>query len=147
MARRHGARIDRRGDRARSRARSERALARLLADLVGVATSAHDLSDGGLAQALTEAALVGGTGASVDVSEVAGDAFVALFSESAARAIVTVAPEDVEELRALCARHDVPMTELGTTGGDALVVEGAFDVPLAELRTAWQATLPAAFGD
>ena len=48
---------------------AERDLARLLADLVGVATSAHDLSDGGLAQALAEACLVGGVGATVALSE------------------------------------------------------------------------------
>jgi phosphoribosylformylglycinamidine synthase len=123
--------------------RAERNLARLLKDLVGIATSAHDLSDGGLAQALAEAAMVSGIGATVTLED---DAFVALFSESAARAVVTVAAEDVEELRALCARHDVAMTELGTTGGDALVVEGQFTVPLAELREAWTATLPAALG-
>ncbi|KAA1427557.1 phosphoribosylformylglycinamidine synthase subunit PurL [Nocardioides antri] len=125
---------------------AERDLARLLADLVGVATSAHDLSDGGLAQALVEAGLVGGVGATVALSDVADDAFVALFAESAARAIVTVPDADLDELHALCARHDVPMTEIGTTGGDALVVEGAFDVPLDELRAAWQATLPDALG-
>ena len=38
------------------------------------------------------------------------------------------------------------MAEIGTTGGDALVVEGAFDVPLDELRAAWTSTLPTAFG-
>jgi phosphoribosylformylglycinamidine (FGAM) synthase-like enzyme len=80
------------------------------------------------------------------VSGVADDPFVALFSESAARAIVTVPAGEVEELRALSARHDVLMTELGTAGGDALVVDGAFDVSLDELRTAWTATLPAALG-
>lgn len=122
---------------------AERALARLLKDLVGIATSAHDLSDGGLAQALAEAAMVSGIGARVALD---GDAFVGLFAESAARALVTVAPDDLAELRALCARHDVPLTELGTTGGDALVVEGQFDVPLDELRAAWTATLPAALG-
>ncbi|WP_435770223.1 phosphoribosylformylglycinamidine synthase subunit PurL [Nocardioides sp. SYSU DS0651] len=121
--------------------RAERALARLLADLVGVATSAHDVSDGGLAQALAEAALVSGIGARVTLD---GDPFVALFAESAARAVVTVADHDVEELRALCARHDVPMTELGTTGGTALEVGDQFSVPLDELREAWTATLPAA---
>ena len=38
----------------------------------------------------------------------------------------------------------MPLTPLGETGGDALVVDGQFDVPLAELREAWTATLPAA---
>ncbi|UMG94805.1 phosphoribosylformylglycinamidine synthase subunit PurL [Nocardioides sp. TF02-7] len=126
---------------------AERGLARLLADLAGVATSAHDLSDGGLAQALVEAAVVGGVGATVDLGPVADDPFVALFSESTARALVTVPAEEVEELRALCARHDVPMAELGTTGGDELAVDGQFSVPLTDLRAAWTATLPAALGE
>lgn len=123
--------------------RAERNLARVLKDLVGIATSAHDLSDGGLAQALAESAMVSGIGARVDLE---GDAFVGLYAESAARALVTVDAGDIEELRALCARHDVPMTELGSTGGDVLAVEGQFEVPLAELREAWTATLPNALG-
>ncbi|WP_278258604.1 AIR synthase-related protein [Nocardioides convexus] len=73
---------------------AEQRLARLLQDLVGVATSAHDLSDGGLAQALAEASIVSGTGATVRLD---GDAFVGLFAESAARAIVTVPAGAVEE--------------------------------------------------
>lgn len=123
--------------------RAERNLARLLKDLVGIATSAHDLSDGGLAQALAEAAMVSGIGARVELE---GDAFVGLYAESAARAVVTVAAGDLDELRALCARHDVPLTELGTTGGDVLAVEGQFEVVLGELRDAWSATLPTALG-
>ncbi|HYG92437.1 MAG TPA: AIR synthase related protein, partial [Nocardioides sp.] len=126
---------------------AERNLARLLADLVGVATSAHDLSDGGLAQALAEAVMVSGIGAQVDVGGVADDPFVALFSESAARAVVTVPSDRLDDLRALAGRHGVPMTELGTTGGGTLAVGGAFDVPLPELRAAWTATLPAALED
>jgi hypothetical protein len=32
------------------------------------------------------------------------------------------------------------------TTGDALSVEGAFEVPLTELERVWTATLPAIFG-
>ncbi|NYI44153.1 phosphoribosylformylglycinamidine synthase [Nocardioides aromaticivorans] len=122
---------------------NEHNLALALRDLVGVATSAHDLSDGGLAQALAEAAMVSGVGARVALE---GDAFVGLFSESTARAIVTVPADKVEELMTVAARHGVPATELGTTGGDVLAVEGQFEVALDELRAAWTATLPAALG-
>jgi phosphoribosylformylglycinamidine synthase len=69
---------------------------------------------------------------------------VALFSESAARAVVTVAPEDEERLFELAAEHGVPITSLGETRGDALAFEGVFEVPLEELRGAWTRTLPAA---
>ena len=40
----------------------------------------------------------------------------------------------------------VPIRHLGTTGGDAFTVDGAFSIPLDELRTAWTSTLPAALG-
>jgi phosphoribosylformylglycinamidine synthase II len=121
---------------------AERALGELLAELGrdGSVTSAHDLADGGLAQALSESALRFGTGARLHL---AGDAFTALFSESAARAVVT--SSDAEAVRAAAERAGVPVTELGTTGGDALWVDG-LELGLAELRAAWSATLPALFG-
>lgn len=122
---------------------NEHNLALVLQDLVGVATSAHDLSDGGLAQALAEAAMVSGIGARVALE---GDAFLGLFAESTARAVVTVPADRVDELMAIAARHGVPATELGTTGGDALAVDGQFEVALDDLRAAWTATLPAALG-
>ena len=75
-----------------------------------------------------------------------GDAFVGLFSESAGRVLVTVADGDAERLVELAAEHGVPITALGVTGGDALAVDGQFELPLAELREAWTATLPAALG-
>ena len=77
----------------------------LLVAATGVLSSAHDLSDGGLAQALVEACLRNGVGARV---ELAGDPFVALFSESAGRVLVTVAPDDEERLCELAADHGVP---------------------------------------
>ena len=42
--------------------------------------------------------------------------------------------------------HGVPATVLGVTGGDALVVDGSFEVPLGELARVWEGTLPALFG-
>jgi len=81
----------------------------------------------------------------VDLTDVAdGDAFVALFSESAARAVVSVAPEDEERIFELAAEHGVPITSLGETRGDSLAVSGVFDLPVEQLRTAWALTLPAA---
>jgi len=124
---------------------AERALSTLLVDASrdSVVTSAHDLSDGGLAQALAESSFRNGIGVSVALP---GDPFVALFSESAARAIVTVTTDNADRLVALAEKHGVPITPLGQTGGDAISVEGQFEVPVAELRAAWSATLPDALG-
>jgi phosphoribosylformylglycinamidine synthase len=124
---------------------AERALATLVvaASRSGLLASAHDLSDGGLAIALAEASLHGGRGCRVAL---AGDAFAALFSESAGRALVSVAPGCETEFAALCAGHGVPAAVLGQTGGDSLTVEAAFTVPLDELDRVWTGTLPAIFG-
>jgi phosphoribosylformylglycinamidine synthase len=75
-----------------------------------------------------------------------GDPFVGLFSESAPRAIVTVPDDHADAFRTMAASLGVPVGELGRTGGDQLVVEGHFGIPLDELRAAWSSTLPAAFG-
>ncbi|MEP9382314.1 phosphoribosylformylglycinamidine synthase subunit PurL [Nocardioides sp. KR10-350] len=125
---------------------AEKALAELLHEARGLLTSAHDVSDGGVMQALAEPAMVSGLGVSVTVP---GDPFLALFAESAGRAIVTVAPADAGRLFALAERHGVPVTELGTTGGTSYAVSfegGSLEIPLEELAGAWRSTLRSALG-
>jgi phosphoribosylformylglycinamidine synthase subunit PurL len=122
---------------------AERALGELLAGLGrdGLVTSAHDLADGGLAQALAESALRYGVGARLHLDT---DPFTALFSESAARAVVTTV--DPAAVRAAAESAGVAVTELGTTGGDVLTVDGLLDLQISVLRAAWSATLPTLFG-
>jgi phosphoribosylformylglycinamidine synthase len=120
---------------------AERRLAEVLVEGArqGLIAGAHDLSDGGLAQAAVESALAGGVGA---VLEIEGDPFVALFSESAGRALVAVTDD---RLAQLCAERGVPVAQIGRASGDALEIAGQFSVPLAELRQAHESTLPALF--
>ncbi len=124
---------------------AERAAASLLAAAAGAGllAAAHDVSDGGLAIALAECCLAGRAGCRV---ELPGDPFTLLFSESAARLAVTVAPGAEAAFAALCQRHAVPATVLGETGGDSLTVTGLFSVPLAELAGTHRRVLPALFG-
>src|SRR4051812_1915018 len=105
--------------------------------------AAHDLSEGGLAQALAEMAIKGQVGVQVAVT---GDPFVALFSESTARAVVVVSPADEPALLRLAGSRGVPVARLGVVGGDAVSVEGQFSIGVEELRSAWAGTLPALFG-
>ncbi len=109
----------------------------------GLVSAAHDLSDGGLAQVLTESCLRYNTGASVTVES----AFVQLFSESAGRVLVSVPQGHEKAFVALAAELGVPCTRIGvTTEAAALEVTGQFSIPLDELRTAWSSTLPKLFG-
>jgi phosphoribosylformylglycinamidine synthase subunit PurL len=126
---------------------AERALAGVLVAACrdGQLTAAHDLSDGGLAQALVEMAVRGDRGADVQLPE-GLDPFVALFSESAGRVAVAVAAATVAAVVDACATAGVPVQRIGVVGGDALRFTGLFDVPVAELRSASESTLPALFG-
>ncbi|HVV77703.1 MAG TPA: phosphoribosylformylglycinamidine synthase subunit PurL [Mycobacteriales bacterium] len=122
---------------------AERSLADVLVAACegSLVTAAHDLSEGGLAQALVEACLAGDVGATVAVT---GDTFVSLFSESAARAIV--ATTDAAAVLALAESRGVPAAVIGETGGSSLTVDGQFAVGLDELRAQSEGTLPALFG-
>ena len=117
--------------------------------------SAHDLSDGGLAQALAEAVLRFGVGARVWLREIMErdgvDAASALFSESTGRVIVSVPREDDVRFRGLCEGRGYPVLRIGVTdvpasGEPVLDIQGLFTVPLNELRGLSQDTLPALFG-
>jgi phosphoribosylformylglycinamidine (FGAM) synthase-like enzyme len=117
--------------------------------LVGAAAErlldgAQDVSDGGLAQALVEGVLRYGTGARV-VLPFDLDPFEALFSDSAARAVVAVRARADLRVPELCEATGVPYTASGSTGGDPLPVGDLFDVRLDELRAMHEATLPVAF--
>jgi phosphoribosylformylglycinamidine (FGAM) synthase-like enzyme len=122
----------------------------LVAALVSerVVEGVHDCSDGGLAVALAEMAIAGEVGFTArPAGSLAGMApALACFSESASRVVLSVAPAGVEEVLRRAAATGVPAAELGEAGGDRLVMEGAFDIALADAATAWRDALPRAIG-
>ena len=122
----------------------ERLLAEILvaASRDGMIDAAHDLSDGGLAQALTESCLKGGRGARIVVPD-GIDPFVLLFSESAGRAIVAVPRSEEVRFNDMCGARGLPVARLGVVDGDSIDVQGQFVLPLEELREAHEATIPA----
>ncbi|MCC3767475.1 phosphoribosylformylglycinamidine synthase subunit PurL [Streptomyces sp. UNOC14_S4] len=122
----------------------ERLLAEILisASRDGMIDAAHDLSDGGLVQAVTESCLRGGTGARLVVPD-GLDAFTFLFSESAGRAVVSVPRSEELRFSDMCGARGLPATRIGVVDGESLDVQGHFELPLAELRAAHEATIPA----
>ncbi|MBP2383219.1 phosphoribosylformylglycinamidine synthase subunit PurL [Brachybacterium sacelli] len=131
---------------------AEAALAEVLigASADGLVSAAHDLSEGGLVQALVEAVVRFGTGASVDLDALAArdgvDLFTALFSESQSRALVSVPTETEEQLLASAAAHGVPALRLGSTGGEELAIAGLGSYGIGALRELREGTLPRYFG-
>ncbi|MEY2945979.1 MAG: hypothetical protein RL243_753 [Actinomycetota bacterium] len=139
----------------------EKALADLLhgASLQGLLASAHDLADGGLAQAVVESSLRFGIGARIWLGEIMErdgvDLTAALFSESTGRVLVSVGREDDVKFVGLCEARGVPVLRIGVTDvkGEGASLEGAVvaikdvaDFELSSLRDSWKATLPELFG-
>ncbi len=122
-------------------------------------SSAHDVSDGGLAVALAECCAVAGAtviGAKVELTGVRGvggdpvDAVAALFGEGPSRVIASVSPASVAAVLERAAAAGVPARRIGTTGGDRLAIEAAPLRPLSlgvrELRAKADACLESIVG-
>jgi phosphoribosylformylglycinamidine synthase len=125
----------------------EQALAELLATASrdGLVSAAHDLSDGGLAQALVEACLLSREGAQITLPPDL-DPFTALFSESSARILLGVSRAHAPRVAQLCSAHGVPITRLGEVHPiPALHINPLPPLPLPALHDAWNRTLPALF--
>jgi phosphoribosylformylglycinamidine synthase len=125
----------------------EAALQRVLVEgaASGTIGSAQDCSEGGFAVTLAECCIGTGLGARVDVPAVAsagdfGDVST-LFSESASRVVVSVAPAREAELLALAGREQVPARRIGLVAGNRIqiAIEGrtVIDVSLAEAERTW----------
>ena len=121
---------------------AEKALARVLiaAAKAHLLTSAHDLSNGGLAQGLVESCLRNDLGVALTLPE--GDPTVALFSESAARAIVSLPGATFPAFEALCTEHGVAYVRLGEVTDDRVIeVRHHFTLDLDEVRQRWRAPI------
>ncbi len=109
-------------------------------------TAAHDLSEGGLAQAVVEMAVRADRGVELNLGEVHGDEFVALFSESASRVLVATTADKADAVLARAAELGIPVAEVGATTEGTDLSFGEVSVPVSQLREAWTNTLPEHFG-
>ena len=120
----------------------------------GVVKSAHDCSDGGLAIALAECCITGEIGAALELPasvEATSSTRIdsVLFGESQSRIVVSVLPENLPRLQQLAQAVNVPLSVLGTVGGDNLVlndnrtgaVSSLFDVEVRVLDVAWRGAI------
>jgi len=102
-------------------------------------TAAHDLSQGGLTASLTEMVLRHNVGATITLINPGMNLLV----ETPGRVVVAVEPAKAAALKE--AAGDILLTHLGTTGGDALVINDV-KISLDELRTAHTSTFQKLFG-
>ncbi len=120
----------------------------------GLIHSAHDCAEGGLAVALAECCIASGVeggaltaapppalGAALALPAGAPRPDLALFGEGPSRVVVTCAAADAAALAGLAG--GLPLTALGTVGGDRLRIDSdggdaAIDLPVADLHKAYE---------
>jgi len=122
----------------------------------GMISAAHDVSEGGLVQSLVEMCISGESGARIvlPTDDVAADAFRLLFSESTARVVVAVPRTEELRFTEMCtvrqqAWAKIGVVDRGDTGApeeQLLDIQGVATFALAELREAFEGTLPGLFG-
>jgi phosphoribosylformylglycinamidine synthase subunit PurL len=110
--------------------------------------SARDISDGGIAVALAQAAFPTMIGASVDQDpSLLAHPLFGLFAEPASTVILTTTHENISKIEKLASEYTFLAARIGTTGGNRLQIsvdrEPFIDVPLEELRTIWANALEA----
>ncbi|MEU6246836.1 phosphoribosylformylglycinamidine synthase subunit PurL [Glycomyces sp. NPDC047010] len=128
----------------------EMKLADLLSRLAGTEqlAAAHDLSQGGLAQALVEAISFSRMGAQILLPEGA-DPFTYLFSESSGRVLVVIPRGQELAVRSACESRGLPITPLGVADAntDGLHLRDHFDITREDIDAAWKGRIGARLGE
>ncbi len=107
--------------------------------------SAHDCSEGGLVIALVESCISSPEvklGATIDLSslpKIRTDAL--LFGESQSRILISSDPQKKEEIKRTAKIYNVPIWEIGKTGGDRLTINEWIDIDIETLDKSWRKTI------
>jgi len=103
-------------------------------------SSAHDLSDGGLAAALAECAMRSGLGVEIELNSSLRPSAL-LFGESTGRALVTFAESARSAVEGSAEQIGVPLAVIGSVGGERLAISIAgrklIEEPVAALSELW----------
>ncbi|MGJ4856224.1 phosphoribosylformylglycinamidine synthase subunit PurL [Labrys sp. La1] len=106
----------------------------------------HDISDGGLAVAVAEMALGRGIGADLSQAPQGSEPHAFWYGEDQARYVVALASEKAEAFAKAAADAGVPVTTLGTTGGNALILPEGRPILVSALSERHESFLPTLMG-
>lgn len=117
----------------------------------GLSSTAHDVSDGGLAVALAELAISNNAGLKVSTESLPGGVVPSLFGESHGLVLSVIQNSRRAEAEELLDRLGVWWERIGDTGGDRLTVtldgDTHIDLPVTELTSAYSQVIGQALAD
>jgi phosphoribosylformylglycinamidine synthase subunit PurL len=114
--------------------------------------SARDISDGGIAAGLAQAAFAHGVGAKVEQEQsLMEHPLFGLFAEPSSTVILTTAEDHIGAIEKLAGEYNFFVARIGTTGGDRLEIsvdhQPLISASLTDLRKPWATSLEAALHD
>ena len=120
----------------------EQRLVKLLLEGQPIFDAAHDISNGGFAASISEMVMRTDVGATITL---VGNVAAELLAETPGRVVVAINESNTNALVALAGKFQIPVTRVGTTGGNSLTINGAV-ISIDELRGANTGVLEALFG-
>jgi phosphoribosylformylglycinamidine synthase subunit PurL len=113
----------------------------------GIIKSAHDISEGGLAQCLAECCLLGKNriGCQINLHQkIRTDAL--LFGESQSRILISLADRDQDDFESLAQKRGIPFSVIGKTGGEKISIKHhdktIIDIPVQKAFSYWKNSIP-----
>ena len=109
----------------------------------GILASAHDCSEGGLAIALAESSIASKVGfrGGPALARLPRRWDCSFFGERQSRIVVSLRPENAPALQRMAAAANVPLLELGRTGGSRFRLGSYAELPVSEIAAAWEGGL------
>lgn len=117
------------------------AFVRSMIDL-GLLSACHDVSDGGLLVAITEMCLDQSVGAELHFPIDVGNPLAFAFGEDQGRYILAVPQQFNDEVLISAHQLEIPLIEIGTTGGDFVIVEELTRIPLDHVKRVHEGWMP-----
>lgn len=112
----------------------------------GILRSAHDLSEGGLAVALTESCFgtrpIGARISNLELFDHKLRKDALLFGETQSRVLVSASPAEKEAVIRLTQNHGVPVYQIGVVGGDSILIEDELQLSVKEALSIWRNAIP-----
>ena len=106
----------------------------------GLVFSCHDISDGGVASALSEMTFGNNIGCEVKIDSNLSKKQL-LFSETGGF-IVEVSTENIEEIKSVFSNYSLDVFKIGSTGGNTIQINDVINISVNKTKEAWTNGLP-----
>ncbi len=103
----------------------------------GIINSAHDCSEGGLLVCIAESCLAHKLGFSGPDWRTEGRLDTALFGEVQSRIVVSLSPKQMAKFEKFISKWQMPLTKLGTVGGNRLKLNNYINISLDVMEKSW----------